>query len=180
VTAFRATARLQKAMKARPAADPRPATNRLGEWTANLVRISRVQLVVAVSEPTRFGVVVDAAPYAGIPERFVQGLFHALLAIGVPLDLAAAEAEATLPLEIASSNSRSVLGTLNQYAHQIESDLREGLAHSALELTHRLADTIVLSPKRIVFPSDRARERFGLTPLDHRWMPQEGAPGALQ
>ena len=79
MTVLRCGAKLLRAMKAKPEADPAPASNRLGEWTANLVRMSRIQLVEAVSEPTRLGVVIDAAPYPSIPERFGQALFKTLL-----------------------------------------------------------------------------------------------------
>ena len=164
---LRCTAKLLKAMRAKPVADPAPATNRLGEWTANLVRVGRIQVVLAVSEPTRFAVVIDAAPYATIPFRFSHNLFKALLFIGVPADLAAAEAYAMENPEIAASNSRSVLGTLNLFAFQIECEVQDG-ARSAAELTQHLADTIVTSPKHIVYPADHVREAFGLPPIDHR------------
>lgn len=168
MTAFRCTAKLLKAMKATPVADPAPASNRLGEWTANLVRVSRIQLVLAVSEPTRFGVVIDAAPYALIPERFGQALFKALLHLDIPADMAAAEAESMRDMELATSNSRSVLATLTQFGFHIESDLWHGQACSARELTERLAEMVVIKPKDVGFPADRVREAFGLAPLDLR------------
>ncbi|WP_164931850.1 hypothetical protein [Dyella sp. M7H15-1] len=155
-----------KAMKAVPVSDPQLPRNRLGEWTANLVRVSRIQLVIAVSEPTRFGVVLDAAPYVLMPERFQQMLFHALQYIGIPADAAVGEAEAMWPLELAASNSRSVLGTLNQFAEEVASAVYHGQACSARELTQRLSGTLVLSPKDIGSPADRVRERFGLPPID--------------
>ncbi|GAP65097.1 hypothetical protein MBSD_n0386 [Mizugakiibacter sediminis] len=176
MTAFRCTAKLLKAMKARPEPRPRPAGNRLGEWTANLIRVSRIQLVIAVNEPTRLGVVLDAAPYAAIPERFGHALFQALIEIGIHPDAAAEEVEAMWPMEIAASSSRSVLGTLNQYAVEVDCDLRYRKANSAAGLTRRLAETIVLSPKDIVFPADRAREAFGLPPLDRRRLPMSTPP----
>src|SRR5258706_3213031 len=114
MTALGCTAKLLKAMKAHPVANPAPAANLLGEWTANLVHVSRIQLVVAVSEPTRFGVVVDAAPYKQIPLRLREAIFRALLFVGVPDELGAGEAEAMNPMEIARTNSKSLLGTLNQ------------------------------------------------------------------
>lgn len=166
MTAFRCTAKLLKAMKATPVGEPQPARNRLGDWTANLVRVSRIQLVIAVSEPTRLGVVMDAAPYAAVPERFQHALFHALLHIGIPAELAAEEASASL--ELAASNSRSVLGTLNQFAEQVACDLYYGQACSAMQLTQRLSETVVLKPKHINFPADRVREVFGLPLLDRR------------
>jgi hypothetical protein len=168
MTALRCTAKLLKAMKARPVANPAQATNKLGEWTANLIRVGRIQLVLAVSEPTRLGIVIGAAPYATIPFRLQHNVFKTLLFIGVPADLAAGEAEAMAPIEIAATNSRSVLGTLNQFMFQIECDIHYGDARSAAELTQRLADTIVLKPKGIGHPADRVREVFGVPPIDRR------------
>jgi uncharacterized protein DUF6933 len=168
MTILRCTAKLLKAMKAVPQAKPQLARNRLGEWTANLIRVSRIQLVIAVSEPTRFGVVVDAAPYAALPERFGYALFQALLNIGIPGDVAAQEVESMYPLELAASNSRSVLGTLNQFAWHVECDLQYGMACSAAELTRRLGDTVVLKPKHIAFPADGVREALGLPPIERR------------
>lgn len=71
-------------------------------------------------------------------------------------------------MELAASTSRSVLGTLNQFAFLIESDLRYGKAHSARELTCRLAETVMLKPKEVGFPADRVRKAFGLAPFDRR------------
>jgi len=175
MTVLRCTAKLLKAMKAKPVSDPAPATNRLGEWTANLIRVSRIQLVLAVSEPTRFGIVIDAAPYATVPFRLSQQLFRALMYVGIPADLAAAEAHAMEDPEIAASNSRSVLGTLNQFAYMVEGYVYYGDAGTAAELTQRLAETVVLQPKHIQFPADRVREAFGLPPNDRRMQVPSGA-----
>ncbi|MEO5624640.1 MAG: hypothetical protein ABIQ70_01370 [Dokdonella sp.] len=168
MTALRCTAKLLKAMRVKPVVNPAPAQNRLGEWTANLIRVGRLQLIVAVSEPTRFGVVVDAAPYAQLGFRLKERIFKALLFIGVPADLAAEEAEAMEPVEIAASNSRSVLSTINQFAWYSEGYVRDGDVASASQLTERLAEMIVISPKHIGMPVDRVREAFGLPPINRR------------
>lgn len=167
MTAFRCTGKLLRAMKVTPMPHPQPAGGRLGEWTANLIRVSRMQLVVATSEPTRFGVVIDAAPYATLLKRFEHALFHALLHIEIPPEMAAAEVQACDPLEVAASTSRSVLGTLNWFATDIETAVRYRKANSAEALTRRLAKAVVLQPKHIGFPVDRVRELFDLPPLDH-------------
>ncbi|MEO5812089.1 MAG: hypothetical protein ABIU96_01425 [Rhodanobacter sp.] len=147
MTAFRCTAKLLKAMKELPESDLAPASNRLGEWTATLVRIGRIQLVLAVSEPTRFAVAIDAAPYATAPQRFAGALLTALLDLEIPAELALAEIEAMLPLQVAASNSRSVLGSLNQFAWQADCALHGRKAISAREVTRDLTRMIVLNPK---------------------------------
>lgn len=162
MTALRCTAKLLKAMKVRPVAEPASARNRLGEWGANLVRIGRVQLVLAVSEPTRFAVVIDAAPYATVPQRLCEALFTALRELGVDAQASAVEVAVMSPLEIAASNSRSVLGTLNQFAWELEGCVQSRGARSAVELTRDMMGTIVLSPPGIDCPADRVREAFGL------------------
>lgn len=101
-------------------------------------------------------------------ERFIQALFKALLNLDIPADMAAAEAEAVRPLQLAKSNSNSVLGTLNQFAFQVEGHVWQGDANSAAELTRLLANMVVLQPKHIGFPADRVREAFGLPPSDSR------------
>jgi hypothetical protein len=169
MTTLRCTAKLLKALKVTPVALPAPAANRLGGWTANLIRASRRQFVLAVNDATRFGVLIDAAPYAEIPSRLVQRVFKALQYIGVSDDLAAAEAQALEAPEFAATNSKSVLGTLNQFAFAIECDVHYGDAHSAEALAQRLAEAIVVSPKDIGYPADRVREQLGLPPLDRRW-----------
>jgi hypothetical protein len=177
MTAFRCTTKLLKAMKKAPETDPAPTHNRLGEWTATRVRVGRIQLVLAVSEPTRFAVAIDAAPYATAPQRFAGALLAALLDLEIPADLAIAEVEAMLPLQVAASNSRSVLGSLNQYAWQADCAIYSRDAISAREVTRDLARMIVLKPKGIDFPADRVRESFGLAPIDRRARRDEsGAP----
>ena len=186
MSALRCTAKLLKAMKARPVANPAPAMNRLGDWTANLIRVSRIQLVLAVNDATRLGIVVDAAPYAGVPDRIAERIFRALIAIGVPPDSAAGEAEAVRTGEIAATQSKSVLGTLNQFAFDVESDLYHDKARSAWELTLRLMDRPIIKPKDIGFPIDRVRECFGLPKRQprlhdaHSQLPTEDiAPGRV-
>lgn len=179
MTAFRCTAKLLKAMKELPETDPAPASNRLGEWTATLVRVGRIQLVLAVSEPTRFAVAIHAAPYTSAPQRFAGALLAALLELEIPADMALAEIEAMLPLQVAASNSRSVLGSLNQFAWFADCGIYSRDAISAREVTRDLARMIVLKPKGIDFPADRVREAFGLAPIDRRAQWHEVPPDGV-
>ena len=87
MTALRCTQKLLTAMKVAPAQPPAPGANRLGDWALNLLH-TRPKLVVAVSEHDRFGLVLEAAPYATLPQRFVEAVFVQLLTIGVHPDAA--------------------------------------------------------------------------------------------
>jgi hypothetical protein len=129
-----------------------------------------------VSEPTRFAVAIDAAPYATAPQRFTGTLPAALLDLERPADLASAEIEAMLPLQVAASNSRSVLGSLNLFAWFADCAIYSRDAISAREVTRDLARMIVMKPKGIDFPADRVREAFGLAPIDRRSRRDESGP----
>jgi len=162
VTALRCTAKLAKAMKRELLANPPPPSNRLGEWTANLVRFGRKTFVLAVNERTRLGLVVDAAPYSTLPIRFSEHLFKSLLALGVLPDQAAAEAEASRPTTFAKTNSASVLATVTRYYFDLEALVYHDGPLPAGYLSARLLDQIVIDPKHIGCPADRVREAFGL------------------
>jgi hypothetical protein len=164
-------------MKATPEAPLHPAQNRLGEWTANLIRVGRVQLVIAVSEPTRMAVAIDAAPYASVPSRLCKALLVALLDLGIEPADALAEIESMLPLQIAVTGSRSVLSAVNQFAWMAECGVYSRGARSAAALTRYLADMIVLKPEHIGPPfPDRVREAFGLPPRERRrWAAADSA-----
>ncbi|HSW13273.1 MAG TPA: hypothetical protein VLI06_10575 [Solimonas sp.] len=163
-------------MKAKPVAEPPEPLNRLGEWTANLIRISRIQLMLAVNDRTRLALAIDAAPYATIPERFAQQLLQSLLWLDIDGDRAGAEAEATRPTALATSNSRSVLSTITRMSLDVEAWIRYGTVRSAMEVSQRLLEEIVLEPKHILFPADRVREAFSLPPLPRRrWGPDIAA-----
>jgi len=102
MTALRCTQKLLMAMKATPSAPPVPGANRLGDWSLNLLH-TRPKLVVAVSEHDRLGLVLEAAPYATLQQRFVDAVFVQLLAIGVAADAARRERDAMQPLTITST-----------------------------------------------------------------------------
>lgn len=162
MTTLRCTAKLVKAMKCELLANPSPSGNRLGEWTANLVRFGRKASVLAVNERTRLGLVVDAAPYGTLPIRFSEQLFKSLLALGVQPDQAATEAEASRPTTFAKTNSASVLATVTRYYFDLEALAYHDGPQPAAVLNARLLDEIVIDPKHIGRPADRVREAFGL------------------
>lgn len=154
---------LMKALKATPCEQAFAGTSRLGDWTANLVRVSRAQLVIAVSEPTRLAIAIEAAPYAKVPERIADRLLETLCWIGIPELAARHEADMLRRPQLSRTNSRSVLGALNDYAFCAEQMLIGGRASDTLDVTRVFAKWLVLKPEPM-HPAERAREAFGLDP----------------
>jgi hypothetical protein len=162
VTALRCTQKLLTAMKAKPAQPPAPGANRLGDWALNLLH-TRPKLVVAVSEHDRLGLVLEAAPYATLPQRFVEAVFVQLLAIGVPPHAARRERDAMQPLTITATtpyaNRLSLQANLKDYAWIAEIFLEERQS-SLTEINARLADNIVGINGKLEFPREFALKRL--------------------
>ena len=163
MTMLRCTAKLLRAMKVQPRADSSPpaANSRLGDWTANLIHIGRIKLVLVINDRTRHLIVIDAAPYATIPVRFMFALHQSLIKLGVPADLAADEIAKMHPVLIDSAKSRSVLSAISQIAWRLELEVRAGM-HSAVQLTDNLSDNITTIEGNLDFPIDHVRKAFGL------------------
>lgn len=163
MTALRCTQKLLKAMKVPPAPPPGPGENRLGDWSLNLLH-TRPKLVVAVSEHDRLGLALEAAPFATLPQRFVEAVFVQLLAIGVPPEIARRERDAMQPLVITATthyaNRLSLQANLKDYAWIAEIFLVERGASLAL-INSRLADNIVSINGKLEFPREFVLKRLG-------------------
>lgn len=149
-----------------PAAVSAPANARLpaallGDWTLDLLHLRPAKQVLAVSEYDRFAFLVDAAPYANLPERFARTLFAQLLMTGVPPDVARRECDRMQPVHIATTSSfpawRSILGNMTDYKHAVEAYLESGL--TVPEINLRLASHIS-APTGHVAPGTLIRQRL--------------------
>lgn len=162
MTTLRCTQKLLTAMKVKLGAPPASGKNRLGDWSLNLLH-TRPKLVVAVSEHDRLGLVLEAAPFATLPQRFVEAVFAQLLAIGVSPNAARDECDAMLPLSIASTtpyaNRLSLQANLKDYAWLAEGYMAERHA-SLAEINARLAAYIVSINGKLEFPKEFVLNRL--------------------
>jgi len=181
MTALRCTQKLLTAMKVAPSAPPAPGANRLGDWSLNLLH-TRPMLVVAVSEHDRLGLMLEAAPYATLPQRFLDAVFVQLLAIGVPPDAARRERDAMQPLTITSTtpyaNRLSLQANLKDYAWQVEWMMTDGESLAAINA--RLAEHIVSINGKLELPWKFALNRLAAQhPTAMVTAPSKGAPRKL-
>jgi hypothetical protein len=165
MTALRCTQKLLKAMKAQPTPPPGPGANRLGDWQLNLLPARR-KLVVAISEHDRLGLVLEAAPFATLPQRFAEAVFVQLLAIGVPPDAARRECDAMQPLVFTATthyaNRLSLQANLKDYGWLAELYLIERGATLA-QINARLAEHIVSINGKLDFPKQHVLARLSGT-----------------
>lgn len=136
MTALRCTQKLLAALRTEPAAPAgttacKPSAARLGDWTMNLLHARPVKLVLAVSEHDRLGLLVEAAPFATLPQRFSGALFAHLLTLGVPPDVARRECDAMQPITITATtgydNRLSIQANMTEYTHLVRWLLDEGM-----------------------------------------------------
>ena len=173
MTVLRCTAKLLKSLKVTPEADPPAPKNRLGDWSANVVRYGRKPFVIAVAENSRLALLLPAAPYATLQERFLEDLPYLLRYLHIPEAMIEAEIAAMAPLHVAKTNSRSVLASINQYDFMISCYLA-GESWTTVDLMKRMAEEIS-KPNDYQPAGDVVRARFGLEPMIGPAMRVEGA-----
>ena len=116
---LRPTARLAAKAHLRLADSPFQSTTRLGDWYAIDLSLGRHRLVVSVSELSRLAVVMNAAPYASIPERLPAAVSKVLHHIGAAPQVIEREIAEMGTIAVAKTRNRSVVGTMNEYVHYL-------------------------------------------------------------
>ncbi len=161
MTALRCTQKLLTVMKVAPSAPPALGANRLGDWSLNLLH-TRPKLVVAVSEHDRLGLMLEAAPFATLAQRFAEAVFVQLLAIGVSPEAARQERDTMLPLVITATthyaNRLSLQANLKDYAWQAEWMIDDG--EPLAKINAQLARHIVSINGKLEFPREFVLKRL--------------------
>jgi hypothetical protein len=120
VFVLRCTQKLLDRLNSTPDPESTPPDTVLGDWYANLIRVGRIQVVLAVSERSLLPVVVPARDSRALVQRLCEALEPILNAIGVPADEATAERGAMQRWAVGKTANRRVLGSLNDLAFQLQ------------------------------------------------------------
>jgi hypothetical protein len=99
VFVLRCTQKLLDQLNSTPDPESAPPDTVLGDWYANLIRVGRIQVVLAVSERSLLPVVVPARESRALVQRLCEALEPILSAVGVPADEATAELEPVTALQ---------------------------------------------------------------------------------
>jgi hypothetical protein len=99
------------------------STTRLGGWYGTLIRCGRRHVLLFISERSRLPVLLRARDADRLALAFPKAVSETLIGIGVPT--AAIEQERSLmsPITIGPTRSRSLLGSLNEFAFLARADL---------------------------------------------------------
>ncbi len=147
---LRCTRSLLKRLKARPDPSSPAPTTKLGDWYCNLLHTRPQQLVLCASEKTLLPVVIPAKGIEPVALRLTAAVGAMLRAIGVPETVVKAELAAMVEVTISTTASRTVLGSMNDFAFMLESHLGygESLVEASLNLGNSPCSPIGMNSPR--------------------------------
>ena len=141
MTTVRCTGKFLKKLGIRDPGEPPPPKNILGDWFANIIYTRHGHYVLLVSERSLLPILTTARNLDNLVPRFMRQLDDVLLTLGVRRDLIDRELSLMEPLYFGRTNSRSVLGTMNDFVVSFKYELSIGSDHSPLDWSLRLAMT---------------------------------------
>jgi hypothetical protein len=133
------------------------STTRLGDWFAQPLSVGRARLVLAVSAKTLLPVVLPARNLRALGTTLPAGICEMLRACGVAEPEIADEQERMGEVAFAATNSRAVLGSMNEFAQLLQAPLR---ADESLLAASRWLATAPCSPLGMDRPLDATRSAF--------------------
>jgi hypothetical protein len=151
------TKKLQDGLKLKPESEPGISTTRLGDWYANVVYVERRPYVLAVSERTLLPVVFPLKGVKDLRAVLIVHVEEVLGALGLGAARVKVEIDAMRQGHIAKTASRSVLGSLKDFAFLMEAWWEH--EQSLLSMSVRLAGA-PCRPLKEGFPDQAAREAF--------------------
>ncbi len=117
------------------------STTTLGDWYATILFTKPHHVVLLVNAATRLSVVVPARRLSRLSSRFAEGLATVLTTLDISPEVITAELREMRDVTFTTTASRSVLGTMNDYAIYIEAVFRDDVTVSLNPLSVKLADT---------------------------------------
>ena len=92
----------------------------LGDWHANLIYVARTPLVICVNDRSLLSVVVPGRDFPQILVTIQRRVVERLKRMSLRADLIANEEAAMGIVEVQPSNSKSVLGSMNDFVHSLK------------------------------------------------------------
>jgi len=139
VTTLRCTGKLLKRLGMSGPSEPPPPKNVLGDWFANILYTRQGHYILLVSERSLLPVLTTARDLDDLVPRFMRQLDEVLSALGVRQELIDRELSLMEPVYYGRTNSRSVLGTMNDFVQMFKYMLPDGQDLTLLDWSLQLA-----------------------------------------
>jgi hypothetical protein len=92
------------------------STTRLGDWYGTLIRFGRRHVLLFISERSRLPVLLPARDADRLTLAFPKAVSEALIGFGVSKAVVEQERSSMSPIALGPTRSRSLLGSLNEFA----------------------------------------------------------------
>lgn len=114
---FRCTAKLLQKLAQPVTEAPGRSTTALGDWYANTLNLGQTRLVLCCSEHSLLPAIIPLRSAAPLIDRWQSAVGDRLRRLGLHASAIDAELGGMRPVEIAPTASRSVLGSMNDFAN---------------------------------------------------------------
>ena len=138
------------------------STTRLGDWYGTLIRFGRQHVLLFISERSRLPILLPARDADRLALAFPKAVSEMLIGFGVPT--AAVEQERSLmsPISVGPTRSRSLLGSLNEFAFLVRADFITRRDRTLDDVARELAEVPLILPFKGDCASVVTRRLFGL------------------
>lgn len=167
---LRGTEALRRKLKREATAPPSGvvSTTALGDWYGHVIRPARRSMLLFISEHSRLPVLlpIDALRGSRLETALPSAVREVLVAIGIDRARIDREVAEMTPVVVAKTASRSLVGTLNEFAWLLHVVNRDDDEEDDLARALRLADTPIMAMGG-KDPKDRTRRI-----LSGEWSPE--------
>jgi len=140
---LRCTRKLLDRLRIEPATTDGPSTTVLGDWYATILPVRPAHLVLLVNERSRLPVVLSARELSTLLDRIPEAIADVLSELGADASIIARERDAMGEIRCATTRSRSVLGTMNEFVFEMQIRREHGALTDLHALSLSLANVLV-------------------------------------
>lgn len=140
---------------------PNASTTLLGDWYGNVIPIGRRHAILFISAHSRLPVLVPVRQANRLAVVFPDAVCAALAVLGVPNSAIDQERMRMADVTFGRTNSRTLLGTLNDFAFMTRAHFITAREATLEDIAHDLARTPIL-PLKGARPIDLTRALFDL------------------
>jgi hypothetical protein len=141
VVVMRCTRKLLARLGTPPVVASGRSTTILGDWYADLLYLRPRQLVLLVNAETRLPLLVEARESQMLFVRVCDALATVLGLMGIPATKIQREIAQMGSVQVASTASRSVLGTMNDFRFELEATMAMRGGRTLVDWSLALAET---------------------------------------
>ena len=117
---LRCTKKLRNYLEIGITKELKPTSSIMGDWYANLVPTVAGDLILFTNQKTLLSAILPVSEISEFEALFVLRVVNVFGLIGIPVDIARGEIKKFFPIQYAKTDNRSILGTMNDYAYQLQ------------------------------------------------------------